>query len=88
MQRLRELHAAMDRAALEVYGRQDLAAHFSRRDERGRPRLSRLPVRPSDFRDEVSAHLFELNAARHDEVRRGIAPAMKGVKDIEDDVED
>jgi len=26
MQRLRELHAAMDRAALEVYGRQDLAA--------------------------------------------------------------
>jgi hypothetical protein len=37
IQRLRELHAAMDRAVLEAYGWHDLAAraHFPRRDQRG-----------------------------------------------------
>ena len=47
IERLRELHAAMDRAALEAYGWHDLAARstdFSRRDQRGRPHLPAPPV--------------------------------------------
>jgi hypothetical protein len=89
IQRLRELHAGMDRAVLEAYGWHDLAA---------RAELMFLDETseddhlywPSDFRDEVLARLFALNAERHaEEVRLGIAPGMKGpADDKEDDRED
>jgi hypothetical protein len=89
IQRLRELHAAIDHAVLEAYGWHDLV-------ERAEPRFldeeseddhtyqGRL-FWPSDFRDEVLARLLALNTARHtEEVRLGIAPGMRGTAQTED----
>jgi hypothetical protein len=90
--RLRELHAAMDRAVLEAYGWDDLAARaapvfLDEATEDDHTYQGRL-FWPSDFRDEVLARLLALNAERHaDEVRRGIAPGMKGRRADEDDIE-
>ena len=84
--RLRELHAAMDRAVLEAYGWHDLAARAApisldetnEDDHTYQGRLFWL----SDFRDEVLARLLALNAERHaDEVRLGVAPGMKARAD-------
>jgi hypothetical protein len=81
--RLRELHAAMDRAVLEAYGWHDLAARaaptfLDETNEDDHTYQGRL-FWPSDFRDEVLARLLALNAERHaEEVRLGIAPGMKG----------
>jgi hypothetical protein len=92
IRRLRELHAAMDRAVLEAYGWRDLAARtaptfLDDTDEDDHTYQGRL-FWPSDFRDEVLARLLALNAERHaDEVRRGLAPGMKG-KEEEDNEED
>ena len=89
--RLRELHAAMDRAVLEAYGWHDLAARAEPRfleetSEDDHTYQGRL-FWPSDFRDEVLARLLALNAERHaEEVRRGIALGMKG-KDSEEEGE-
>jgi hypothetical protein len=83
IQRLRELHAAMDRAVLEAYGWHDLTARAEPRfldedSEDDHAYQGRL-FWPSDFRDEVLARLLALNAARHaEEVRLGVAPGMKG----------
>jgi hypothetical protein len=83
IQRLRELHAAMDRAVLEAYGWHDLAARaapifLDEGNEDDHTYQGRL-FWPSDFRDEVLARLLALNAERHaEEVRLGIAPGMKG----------
>ena len=83
IQRLRELHAAMDRAVLEAYGWHDLAARaepifLDETNEDDHTYQGRL-FWPSDFRDEVLARLLALNAERHaEEVREGIAPGMKG----------
>ncbi len=83
IQRLRELHAAMDRAVLEAYGWHDLAARaapifLDETNEDDHTYQGRL-FWPSDFRDEVLARLLALNAERHaEEVRLGIAPGMKG----------
>jgi hypothetical protein len=90
--RLRELHAAMDRAVLEAYGWHDLAARaapifLDEGNEDDHTYKGRL-FWPSDFRDEVLARLLALNAERHaEEVRLGIAPGMKG-KAVEDDDEE
>jgi hypothetical protein len=90
IQRLRELHAAMDRAVLEAYGWRDLAARaapifLDETNEDDHTYQGRL-FWPSDFPDEVLARLLTLNAERHaGEVRRGIAPGMKGKADDEDD---
>jgi len=94
--KLRELHDAMDRAVLEAYGWDDLAAtarceFLLDYEEEGTgdwglgvgdlgeenqslsasPKSRRkLPWRlrwPDDFRDEVLAHLLELNEQRHKE---------------------
>lgn len=79
--RLRELHAAMDRAVLEAYGWGDLAAvarceflldyDEEDDDEPGAKKAKRkMPWRlrwPDDFRDEVLARLLELNEQRHQE---------------------
>ena len=86
IQRLRELHAAMDRAVLEAYGWHDLAARaepifLDETNEDDHTYQGRL-FWPSDFRDEVLARLLALNAERHaEEVRLGIAPGMKGKGD-------
>jgi hypothetical protein len=83
IQRLRELHAAMDRAVLEAYGWHDLAARaepvfLDDTNEDDHTYQGRL-FWPSDFRDEVLARLLALNAERHaEEVRLSIAPGMKG----------
>jgi hypothetical protein len=83
IQRLRELHAAMDRAVLEAYGWHDLAVRAEPRfldetSEDDHTYQGRL-FWPSDFRDEVLARLLALNAARHaEEARLGAAPGMRG----------
>jgi hypothetical protein len=83
IQGLRELHAAMDRAVLEAYGWDDLAARaapifLDETNEDDHTYQGRL-FWPSDFRDEVLARLLTLNAERHaEEVRLGIAPGKKG----------
>jgi hypothetical protein len=90
IQRLRELHGAMDRATLEAYGWRDLAVRaapifLDETNEDDHAYQGRL-FWPSDFRDEVLARLLALNTERHaDEVRRGVAPGMKGREESEDD---
>jgi hypothetical protein len=86
IQRLRELHAAMDRAVLEAYGWHDLAARaepvfLDEENEDDHTYQGRL-FWPSDFRDEVLARLLALNAERHtEELRLGIAPGMMACDD-------
>ena len=96
IQRLRELHAGMDRAVLEAYGWRDLAARadpifLDETNEDDHTYQDRL-IWPSDFRDEVLVRLLALNAERHaEEVRLGIAPGMKvkgRIGDEEDEFED
>jgi hypothetical protein len=83
VRRLRELHAEMDRAVLKAYGWHDLAARAEPRfldetNEDDHTYQGRL-FWPSDFRDEVLAHLLALNADRHaEEVRLGTAPGVRG----------
>jgi hypothetical protein len=93
IQQLRDLHAAMDRAVLEAYGWQDLAARAApifldetnEDDHTYQGRLFWL----SDFRDEVLARLLALNAERHaEEVRLGTAPGMKGSATNDEDDEE
>jgi hypothetical protein len=94
IQRLRELHAAMDRAVLEAYGWHDLAERaapifLDESNEDGHTYQGRL-FWPSDFRDEVLARLLALNAACHaEDARLGTAPGMRGrAAPDEDDEED
>jgi hypothetical protein len=93
IQRLRELHAAMDRAVLEAYGWDDLAARakpipLDETNEDDHTYQGRL-FWASDFRDEILARLLSLNAERHaDELRLGIAPGMKGKAGDDDNNED
>jgi N-6 DNA Methylase len=66
--RLRQLHAAMDRAGLEAYGWDDLAARaepvfLDETNEDDHTYQGRL-FWPSDFRDEALARLIALNAER------------------------
>jgi hypothetical protein len=91
IQRLRDLHAAMDRAVLGAYGWHDLAERadptfLDETNEDDHTYQGRL-FWPSDFRDEVLARLLALNAERHaEEIRLGIAPGMKArVREDEDD---
>ena len=92
IQRLRDLHAAMDRAVLEAYDWHDLAESaapifLDESNEDDHTYQGRL-FWPSDFRDEVLARLLVLNAERHaEDVLLGIAPGKKGGADIEDDDE-
>jgi hypothetical protein len=94
IQRLRELHHAMDQAVLRAYGWEDLAAAAAPvfLDEENEDEFAyqgRL-FWPSDFRDEVLARLLALNAERHaDEVRRGVAPRQSARgRATESDAED
>jgi hypothetical protein len=95
IQSLRELHAAMDRAVLESYGWDDLAAraepHFLDEDSEDDHTYQGRLFWPSDFRDEVLARLLALNAERHaEEVRLGTASGMRGrtESEPEDDMDD
>ena len=79
--KLRELHAAMDRAVLDAYGWTDLkpTCEFlldyeedEDEDETGGGARRKKPWRyrwPDDFRDEVLARLLELNRQRAEEER-------------------
>jgi Eco57I restriction-modification methylase/restriction-modification enzyme MmeI-like protein len=91
--RLRELHAAMDRAVLEAYGWNDLAAQATckflldyedEEDESERPRRRKKPWRyrwPDEIRDEVLARLLTLNAERaKEEQLAGEAAAAQEAK--------
>jgi hypothetical protein len=75
IQRLRDLHAAMDRAVLDAYGWTDLkpTCEFlldyeeDEDEEEAGGRQRKKPWRyrwPDDFRDEVLARLLELNKRR------------------------
>jgi hypothetical protein len=80
--RLRELHAAMDRAVLDAYGWTDLAPACAflldyeeedDQDDPSRARQKRKPWRyrwPDDVRDDVLARLLALNAERAAAERR------------------
>ena len=89
IERLRELHAEMDRAVLAAYGWDDLEARaepvfLDETTEDDHTYQGRL-FWPSDFRDEVLARLLALNAERAEAERRaGLAPAAA---DEEEEVE-
>jgi hypothetical protein len=88
--KLRELHAAMDRAILDAYGWTDLkpTCEFlldyeedEDEDESGAGRRRKKPWRyrwPDNFRDEVLARLLELNRQRAEEERLSGAAAGDG----------
>jgi hypothetical protein len=92
IQRLRDLHAAMDRAVLDAYGWPDLAEcaapiFLDETNEDDHTYRGRL-FWPSEFRDEVLARLLALNAERQaEEVRLGIAPGMRWKGDTVDEAE-
>lgn len=83
--KLRELHAAMDRAVLDAYGWTDIPTacefllDYEDEEEDGGRRKKPWRCRwPDDARDEVLARLLELNAQRAaEEVRSGAAAAGK-----------
>ena len=86
-QKLRELHARMDRAVLDAYGWTELLpAHDfildyeePEEDEDGARRKRKEPWRyrwTDEFRDEVLAKLLELNRQRAEEERK-VAEAVK-----------
>jgi hypothetical protein len=74
IQRLRELHAAMDRAVLDAYDWQDIQPickffpefdDEEEEDEGGRPKKKKYRYRwPEDTHDEVLARLLDLNRQR------------------------
>jgi hypothetical protein len=83
--KLRELHAAMDRAVLEAYGWTDIPTdcgflldyEIDEEESGGRKKPWRYRW-PDEVRDEVLARLLELNAERaREETRSGAAAARK-----------
>src|SRR5262249_28789251 len=89
--RLRELHAAMDRAVLDAYGWTDLQPtceflldYEEEEDEDGGGRSRKKPWRyrwPDEFRDEVLSRLLELNKHRAEqEALAGAADKPKKAK--------
>lgn len=63
--RLRELHAAMDRAVLDAYGWTDITTNCDYFPEHEGEESSKMRYRwPDEVRDEVLARLLELNAHR------------------------
>jgi hypothetical protein len=96
IKKLRELHAAMDRAVLDAYGWTDLqpACEFlldydeeeEDEEEPGRARRRKKPWRyrwPDDFRDLVLARLLELNKQRAEQEKlTGVAAEGKVQKAV------
>lgn len=94
IERLRELHDAMDRAVLRAYGWDDLAdtlrpVFLTPETEDDHTYQTRY-FWPAEGRDQVLARLLALNAQRHsEEVAAGIAPKGRGkAKNEETDTED
>jgi hypothetical protein len=92
--RLRELHAAMDRAVLDAYGWTDIKtdcgffADYTEEDDDGNEVEKSIRYRwPDEVRDEVLARLLALNAERHaEEVKLGlVSPDGKRLKRTDDD---
>lgn len=95
--RLRELHAAMDRAVLDAYGWHDIKTDcdffpdYTEEDEDGNEVEKSIRYRwPDEVRDEVLARLLALNAERHaEEVKLGLVSTdgkrLKVSGDDEDD---
>jgi hypothetical protein len=83
--KLRDLHAAMDRAVLGAYGWSDIDTHCEflldyeiDDEEHGNKKKPWRYRWPDDIRDEVLARLLELNSARaSEEARSGAAPAPR-----------
>ena len=83
--KLRELHAAMDRAVLDAYGWRDIPTDCEflldyeiDEEEWGDKKRPYRYRWPDEVRDEVLARLLELNAARaKEEARTGAAAARK-----------
>ena len=74
IERLRQLHADMDRAVLQAYGWHDIPVDcgflLDYEDDQESNSRRRKPYRyrwPDDVRDEVLARLLELNAERANE---------------------
>lgn len=88
--RLRQLHAAMDRAVLEAYGWNDIAEKatceflldYEEEEEEDVPRRRKKPWRyrwPDELRDDVLARLLALNAERaREEQLAGETASAKG----------
>lgn len=84
--KLRELHAAMDRAVLKAYGWTDIPTacefipDYFETDDDGNEVPKSLRYRwPDPVRDEVLARLLDLNQKRYDEeVRLGLHAKAKG----------
>ncbi len=82
--KLRELHAAMDRAVLDAYGWSDIPTgceflldYEIDEEEWGDKKKPYRYRWPDEVRDEVLARLLELNAARAQEEARAGAAATK-----------
>jgi hypothetical protein len=88
IERLRELHTAMDRAVLDAYGWTDIQTDCEflldyevDEEEWGDKKKPYRHRWPDDVRDEVLARLLELNATRAaEEARFGAAADKKGRK--------
>ena len=87
IEKLRELHAAMDRAVLDAYGRTDIPTDCDflldyEIDEAtwGRKKKPYRYRWPDPVRDEVLARLLALNAERAAEEARAGASATDGVQ--------
>ena len=86
--KLRELHADMDRAVLDVYDWSDLATDceflLDYEIEEGEWGNKKKPYRyrwPEEVNDEVLARLLELNAERaREEARSGVSAGKKSRK--------
>jgi hypothetical protein len=100
IQKLRELHAEMDRAVLEAYGWSDVPTvcefildHVDAEDEDegGGKKRKKKPYRyrwPDEVRDDVLARLIELNRVRaEDERKRGVVVTRRA-SEAEDEEED
>lgn len=88
IERLRELHAAMDRAVLDAYGWSDIKTDCEflldyeiDEEEWGDKKKPYRYRWPDEVRDEVLARLLELNAQRTaEEARAGATAAKKSAK--------
>ena len=86
IEKLRDLHAGMDRAVLDAYGWSDIPTDQSSSTTTDEAEWGhkKKPWRyrwPDEVRDEVLARLLELNAERaKEEIRSGAAAAKKGSK--------
>ena len=90
--KLRDLHAAMDRAVLDAYGWTDIQPHCEfildyedeADDTPGQPSRRKKPWRyrwPDEIRDEVLGRLLELNAQRaKEEALSGCLGGRKGMR--------